>query len=260
MKNTTISKLGSARNILVMLVFLYITLNHKTFTHNTENVRSSVINYTIYNPLQHGSILLHWGINYIMDFLRFREQRLEMERLALQMTALSNDLQQTKNINNELLNTLQSFQQTATTHQVKQVVKLLYSISTHNTKEIFFISENEVKTNNLVFNQKCLIGRVVKNEQGNYYILAYQDPQFRLPVYTSKTKIIGMIHGGESMLKFVPFDEFTQDDVEDGEELFTASSGDQFPDGIPIGKVIKNEETINVQTECKSYYTYALII
>jgi len=111
MKNTTISKLGSARNILVMLVFLYITLNHKIFTHNTENVRSNVIKYTIYSPLQHGSILLHWGINYIMDFLRFREQRLEIERLALQMTALSNDLQQTKNINNELLNTLQSSQQ-----------------------------------------------------------------------------------------------------------------------------------------------------
>ncbi len=253
------SRLGSVRNVLAMLIFLYITLNHKTFIHNAENVRSNVIKYTVYNPLQHGSILLHWGVNYIMDFLRFREQRLEIERLALQMTALSNDLQQIKNINNELLSTLQPFQQT-TNHQVKQVVKLLYSISTHNTKEIFFISENEVKPNNLVFNQKCLIGRVVKNEHGNYYILAHQDPQFRLPVYTSKTKIIGMIHGGESMLKFVPFDEFTQDDVEDGEELFTASSGDQFPDGIPIGKVIKNEEKINVKTECKGYYTYALII
>lgn len=255
-----LSKIIIARNVIVFLLLFYITTQSKAITQSTEKLHYKIVQNIHYNPFQYLNDFVYWGISYVMDFVHFREQKLEIRRLNLQMTSLVSDYSQIKIEKESLAQIVSSLMEVDKTYPVKKVVKLYYSIANDNVREIYFKSSEDIPLNSFVFNESCLIGRVLHRDGDRYHILSYEDPRFRLPVYTENSKVFGIIHGGSPILKFVPFSNFFEGNVVDSEKLLTASLDERFTENIPVGNIMREKDKILVKTSCKHYYSYGLII
>ena len=260
MKYKTQNKLAILYNTLLLFAVLYMLINHKSINKNTENIHESFVEHIDLNPAQGLQNIVYHSVGYIMDFLEYRKTNAERNAFFLQADDMLQELMKLRNEKAELISILQPLQDMQTSFPVKYVVKLLYFISTENSRQIYFKTNENIPLNSLVFNKECLIGRVFKKEGSNYYVLTHQDPNFRMPVYTQNTKIFGMIHGDPYKMRFVSFDEIHQFDIDENETILTASSEGKFTENIPVGKVVETKSGAFIETKCQDYYSYALII
>jgi len=260
MKHKTQNKLSILYNILILFVVLYTLTNHKSINNNTTKIHELFVEHIDLNPAQSLQNIINYFVGYIVDFVEYRKTNKERSAFFVQSEEILQELVKLRNEKAELINILQPLQDAQALFPVKYVVKLLYFISTENSRQIYFKTDENIPLNSLVFNKDCLIGRVFKKEGSNYYVLTHQDPNFRMPVYTQSTKIFGMIHGDPYKMRFVSFDEIHQFDIDENETILTASSEGKFTENIPVGKVIETKSGAFIETKCQDYYSYALII
>ncbi len=260
MNHKTHNRLSLIRNILLCFVTVYILINHKNIHDKTIDINKTFIEHAELNPAQGLQNLMYGVISYCVDFVTYRKTQEERLQFFLQADDILQERTKLRHANAELINILQPLQNMQELFPVKYVVKLLYFISAENSRQIYFKTNENIPLNSLVFNKDCLIGRVFKKDGNNYYILTHQDPNFRMPVYTQNTKIFGMIHGDPYKMRFVSFDEIHQFEIEENETILTASSEGKFTENIPIGKVIETKSGSFIATQCKDYYSYALIV
>ncbi|MFT4967200.1 MAG: hypothetical protein ACI9CD_000197 [Candidatus Deianiraeaceae bacterium] len=249
-------KITVIRNLLFICAFIYLLVNHQAIQHNTQNIRYTILENTKYNPTQYLTSLTYHSIVYIVDFFSFRKNKEQNARLMLYMTSFTGDIMQTRIENNELRTILLMSKKIA--H--KNIVELHHSITNNSIKEVYFTSNVDIAMNGLVINQTCILGRIFRKERDRYYILMYDDPRFRLPVYSEKSKVLGLIHGGSGRMKFIPFSNNKIETLQHMETLLTASIGNHFAKNISVGRAMKGKNGITVKTDCKNYYEYALVI
>ncbi len=260
MKHRIQHKVAIIRNTFIFFISIYILINHKKINENTLNIHQTFIEHANLNPMQGLQNSVYHIAQYIADFIQYKNINQQRIELFLQSEDMLQEIKRLKVVNSDLIDILEPLQEMQNTFPVKYVVKLLYFISSENTRQIFFQTNENIPINSLVFNENCLIGRVFKKNGNNYYILTHQDTNFRLPVYTQNTKIFGMIHGDPYKMKFISFDEVHQYDIENDETILTASSEGKFTENISIGKIVKGKSGAFIETKCKDYYSYALIV
>ncbi len=261
MKQKSQNKFAIIRNIIVFIMALYILINHKNVHIKTEDIHYKFIEHANLNPMQFLKNGVYYCIQYIADFIYYRIDIENKNQFFIQYEGLLQELKKTKSDNTELISILQPLQSMQNTFPVKYVVKLIYFVSEENEKQIYFQSNDSIPINSLVFNGSCLIGRVFKKHENNYYILTHQDENFRIPAYTKNTQIFGMIYGNPYKMKFVSFDEIHQHNIEENEKVLTASSEGKFIENIEIGSIIKHKSyEAFIETDCKNYYSYGLVI
>lgn len=260
MNHKTQNRLSIVRNVLLCFLVVYALVNHKSIHEKTTDINKAFVEHANLNPMQGLQNAVHHCVIYVADFVTYRKTQEERTKFFLQADVILQERTKLLHANNELVSILQPLQDMQELFPVKYVVKLLYFISAENSRQIYFKTSEDVPLNSLVFNKDCLIGRVVKKDGNNYYILTHQDPNFRMPVYTQTTKIFGMIHGDPYKMRFVSFDEIHQFDINENETILTASSEGKFTENIPIGKVVETKSGAFIETKCQDYYSYALII
>ena len=239
----------------VIIASFYFNAKISTYSKEMHNV-AVYINYS--NPAQYIANALRGVVNYMIDFTTFRSQISQLENLKLQLENLT--VTQAASIHDDQMikETMQTYNNNVISAK-SSIVKLIYSTDGDIISQTFFETpqNSQVKINTIILNNNCILGRVYKQDEKNSYVLLYTDSKFRLPVYTEKSRVFGMVYG-DGTPHFVKFTSSQDGQMQDGERLIIASADGIFAENIPFGTV--NSETNEVKTECLNYYKYALAI
>lgn len=242
---------------IVIIIALYANTVLIKFSHNVRDNIIPVV--TLLNPMQYTSNTVYNIIHYITDFMTLYQQLKQAEYLQLNIVMLTNENNVLKKNGVLLSETMRDM-----SNRYVTIIKFLYSTSGNTIKEAFFetpvnINAN-IKVNSVILQDGCVIGRVYKQDEKYSYVLLHMDEQFRMPVYTEKSRVFGMVYGGNN-LKFIAFSGTDEDQVQDGEKITIAPSDGIFAEGMDFGTVSHlNDGSINVNTLCKGYYAYALVL
>ncbi|QXK92023.1 rod shape-determining protein MreC [Neoehrlichia mikurensis] len=109
-------------------------------------------------------------------------------------------------------------------------------------------SESGIKANQAVVNEHGLVGKVV--DVGNHVsrILLITDKDFHVPVMIVESGINAIMTGSiDQKLKLTYFS--STKDIQDGEIVITMGDNKNFPYGIYVGNVLKNNVITNVNLQ-----------
>lgn len=210
------------------------------------------------NPMQAIANGFYFSMQYIIDFATFRKQLAEIQSLKLQLFDATNKYftyQQNRDFSTELL---KAYRNNEFLRQ-GSIIELLYSTQNNTIHETFFETPNtNIKINSIISNNDCVLGRVYKQDDKYSYVILYTDSKFRLPAYTHKSRVFGMIYGGHT-LEFKSFNSSQDDKIQTGEKLIIAQTDGTLAAGIPFG-TIENIKTKTVTNKCLQYYKYGIAL
>jgi cell shape-determining protein MreC len=241
--------------VCVIIASFYFDAKISTYSKEMHNAAIYINNA---NPAQYIANASRGVVNYIIDFTTFRSQISQLENLKLQLESITVMREALIHDDQMIKETMQTYKNNVILGQ-SAIVKLVYSTDGDIISQTFFETpqNSQVKLNTIILNNNCILGRVYKQDEKNSYVLLYTDSKFRLPVYTEKSRVFGMVYG-DGTPRFVTFTSSQDGQMQDGERLIIASADGIFAENIPFGTV--NSQTKEITTECLNYYKYALAI
>ena len=94
-----------------------------------------------------------------------------------------------------------------------------------------------LKINDLVFNEKGLLGRIIELGQNSSKVLTIFDENSVIPVVSVKTKQSFFVQGGTKRLELKHIEK--KFDLKHGELVVSTDAAGYFKEGIKIGRVVK---------------------
>ncbi|MDZ7718516.1 MAG: rod shape-determining protein MreC [Balneolaceae bacterium] len=131
---------------------------------------------------------------------------------------------------------------------VRVVAKDLISINSSIT--VSAGTDEGVKVGMPVINSDGLIGQVIIVSKDYSQVLPYSNSMFRVSAQIEENRAYGIVSWParstrELLLRFIP--ETVQ--VDTGQTVYTSGYSNQFPSGIPIGRVTKTESGSGIETQ-----------
>ena len=117
-----------------------------------------------------------------------------------------------------------------------------------------------LKINDLVFNEKGLLGRILELGQNSSKVLTIFDENSVVPVVSVKTKHSFFVQGGSKRLKLKHIEK--KFDLKHGELVVSTDAAGYFKEGVKIGRVVKTLNDVFVLPFAKktdSIYVNVLI-
>ena len=120
--------------------------------------------------------------------------------------------------------------------------------------------KNGLKINDIVFNEKGMIGRVIELGDFSSKVITLYDQDSVIPVYSLKTKKSFFVEGSDDKLRIKHIDR--PFDLEHNEILITTKAAGYFKEGIKLGKVKKTLDEVYVEPFANlsdTIYVYVLV-
>ena len=120
--------------------------------------------------------------------------------------------------------------------------------------------KNGLKINDIVFNEKGMIGRVIELGDFSSKVVTLYDQDSVIPVYSLKTKKSFFVEGFNEKLKIKHIDSAFE--LEHDEILITTKAAGYFKEGIKVGKIKKTLNEVYVEPFANlsdTIYVYVLI-
>ena len=120
--------------------------------------------------------------------------------------------------------------------------------------------KNGLKINDIVFNEKGMIGRVIELGDFSSKVITLYGQDSVIPVYSLKTKKSFFVEGFNEKLKIKHIDSAF--DLEHDEILITTKAAGYFKEGIKVGKIKKTLNEVYVEPFANlsdTIYVYVLI-
>jgi rod shape-determining protein MreC len=125
---------------------------------------------------------------------------------------------------------------------------------------IIISNKDKIKKNQLVVNEKGLIGKIQDIKDNHAKVMLVTDNNFRISVITEGKRYNAILSGNGSdylELKYLP-DNIK---LEEGELVYTSGDGEIFPSAIVIGKIVKYKDKYYVTPLIdKNYIEYVKVL
>jgi len=232
--------------LAVVSLFAFLVINSKTITNSVRITISDAASIGL-KSLQ----ALCSGFRNIMPYASLREEnRVLRQRIDILTRAL--DERQTLLDENARLKNLINFRKNIPYTTIPAEVIGRDPTNWSNSLIIDKGMTNGIRQNKAVLSLKGLVGRLVEVGRYSAKVLLITDANSKVGVLIRRNRQGGILLGrpdGKCKMIYIALDS----DVAPGDKVMTAGFGTIFPEGIPVGEVVK------VGKEPGRLYKYAIV-
>lgn len=232
---------------VILLIIIFYAVNIMDIDFYIFNwLENGVFNLLapFFNVLESG----YMGVNnFIASFFQSQELIEENERLREEVAELSatNSMLQEVEKQNQRLRELLAYDQQI--HRELEVITgrvVGYSPGSWQRKIMVNVGRNDGVSVNMpvIGYEGNLIGRIGEAGMNSSQAILLNDPEFVVGGQVSRddSRVLGLIKGlpeseGKVIMENIPWDA----DIREGDEIITSGVSDNYPVGLPIGKVVE---------------------
>ena len=233
--------------VLVALSITTLILDHK---YNQISQIRSAINDLIVYPIEKISNLPRSIINEAIressnvDELEEKIFNLEQENLNLKI-----QLQELGSLRGENIRLRKITRESITTSKKQTIVKVINNSASPNKKVILidkgknhgiYIGQNVIGT-------KGLVGQIIEVNSLSSKVVLITEPSHDVPGQINRTGEKIIISGSQEKRKLIVNYANTNSDIQEGDVVSTSGIGNRFKPMIPIGKITKVSDELNVE-------------
>ena len=233
--------------VLVALSITTLILDHK---YNQISQIRSAINDLIVYPIEKISNLPRSIINEAIressnvDELEEKIFNLEQENLNLKI-----QLQELGSLRGENIRLRKITRESITTSKKQTIVKVINNSASPNKKVILidkgknhgiYIGQNVIGT-------KGLVGQIIEVNSLSSKVILITEPSHDVPGQINRTGEKIIISGSQEKRKLIVNYANTNTDIQEGDVVSTSGIGNRFKPMIPIGKITRVSDELNVE-------------
>ena len=233
--------------VLVVLSITTLILDHK---YNQISQIRSAINDLIVYPIEKISNLPRSIINEALressnvDDLEEKISNLEQENLNLKI-----QLQELGSLRGENIRLRKITRESITTSKKQTIVKVINNSASPNKKVVLidkgkshgiYIGQNVIGT-------KGLVGQIIEVNSLSSKVVLITEPSHDVPGQINRTGEKIIISGSQEKRKLIVNYANTNSDIQEGDVVSTSGIGNRFKPMIPIGKIIRVSNELNVE-------------
>ena len=233
--------------VLVALSITTLILDHK---YNQISQIRSAINDLIVYPIEKISNLPRSIINEAIressnvDELEEKIFNLEQENLNLKI-----QLQELGSLRGENIRLRKITRESITTSKKQTIVKVINNSASPNKKVVLidkgkshgiYIGQNVIGT-------KGLVGQIIEVNSLSSKVVLITEPSHDVPGQINRTGEKVIISGSQEKRKLIVNYANTNSDIQEGDVVSTSGIGNRFKPMIPIGKIIRVSNELNVE-------------
>lgn len=233
--------------VLVALSITTLILDHK---YNQISQIRSAINDLIVYPIEKISNLPRSIINEAIressnvDELEEKISNLEQENLNLKI-----QLQELGSLRGENIRLRKITRESITTSKKQTIVKVINNSASPNKKVILidkgknhgiYIGQNVIGT-------KGLVGQIIEVNSLSSKVILITEPSHDVPGQINRTGEKIIISGSQEKRKLIVNYANTNSDIQEGDVVSTSGIGNRFKPMIPIGKITRVSDELNVE-------------
>ena len=233
--------------VLVVLSITTLILDHK---YNQISQIRSAINDLIVYPIEKISNLPRSIINEAIressnvDDLEEKISNLEQENLILKI-----QLQELGSLRGENIRLRKITRESITTSKKQTIVKVINNSASPNKKVVLidkgkshgiYIGQNVIGT-------KGLVGQIIEVNSLSSKVVLITEPSHDVPGQINRTGEKVIISGSQEKRKLIVNYANTNSDIQEGDVVSTSGIGNRFKPMIPIGKIIRVSNELNVE-------------
>ena len=233
--------------VLVVLSITTLILDHK---YNQISQIRSAINDLIVYPIEKISNLPRSIINEAIressnvDDLEEKISNLEQENLILKI-----QLQELGSLRGENIRLRKITRESITTSKKQTIVKVINNSASPNKKVVLidkgkshgiYIGQNVIGT-------KGLVGQIIEVNSLSSKVVLITEPSHDVPGQINRTGEKIIISGSQEKRKLIVNYANTNSDIQEGDVVSTSGIGNRFKPMIPIGKITKVSDELNVE-------------
>ena len=233
--------------VLVVLSITTLILDHK---YNQISQIRSAINDLIVYPIEKISNLPRSIINEAIressnvDDLEEKISNLEQENLNLKI-----QLQELGSLRGENIRLRKITRESITTSKKQTIVKVINNSASPNKKVVLidkgkshgiYIGQNVIGT-------KGLVGQIIEVNSLSSKVVLITEPSHDVPGQINRTGEKVIISGSQEKRKLIVNYANTNSDIQEGDVVSTSGIGNRFKPMIPIGKIIRVSNELNVE-------------
>ena len=233
--------------VLVVLSITTLILDHK---YNQISQIRSAINDLIVYPIEKISNLPRSIINEAIressnvDELEEKIFNLEQENLNLKI-----QLQELGSLRGENIRLRKITRESITTSKKQTIVKVINNSASPNKKVVLidkgkshgiYIGQNVIGT-------KGLVGQIIEVNSLSSKVVLITEPSHDVPGQINRTGEKVIISGSQEKRKLIVNYANTNSDIQEGDVVSTSGIGNRFKPMIPIGKIIRVSNELNVE-------------
>ena len=233
--------------VLVALSITTLILDHK---YNQISQIRSAINDLIVYPIEKISNLPRSIINEAIressnvDDLEEKISNLERENLNLKI-----QLQELGSLRGENIRLRKITRESITTSKKQTIVKVINNSASPNKKVVLidkgkshgiYIGQNVIGT-------KGLVGQIIEVNSLSSKVVLITEPSHDVPGQINRTGEKVIISGSQEKRKLIVNYANTNSDIQEGDVVSTSGIGNRFKPMIPIGKIIRVSNELNVE-------------
>ena len=233
--------------VLVVLSITTLILDHK---YNQISQIRSAINDLIVYPIEKISNLPRSIINEAIressnvDDLEEKISNLEQENLILKI-----QLQELGSLRGENIRLRKITRESIITSKKQTIVKVINNSASPNKKVVLidkgkshgiYIGQNVIGT-------KGLVGQIIEVNSLSSKVVLITEPSHDVPGQINRTGEKIIISGSQEKRKLIVNYANTNSDIQEGDVVSTSGIGNRFKPMIPIGKITKVSDELNVE-------------
>ena len=233
--------------VLVVLSITTLILDHK---YNQISQIRSAINDLIVYPIEKISNLTRSIINEAIressnvDDIEEKISNLEQENLILKI-----QLQELGSLRGENIRLRKITRESITTSKKQTIVKVINNSASPNKKVVLidkgkshgiYIGQNVIGT-------KGLVGQIIEVNSLSSKVVLITEPSHDVPGQINRTGEKIIISGSQEKRKLIVNYANTNTDIQEGDVVSTSGIGNRFKPMIPIGKITKVSDELNVE-------------
>ena len=233
--------------VLVALSITTLILDHK---YNQISQIRSAINDLIVYPIEKISNLPRSIINEAIressnvDDLEEKISNLEQENLILKI-----QLQELGSLRGENIRLRKITRESIITSKKQTIVKVINNSASPNKKVVLidkgkshgiYIGQNVIGT-------KGLVGQIIEVNSLSSKVVLITEPSHDVPGQINRTGEKIIISGSQGKRKLIVNYANTNSDIQEGDVVSTSGIGNRFKPMIPIGKIIRVSNELNVE-------------
>ncbi len=233
--------------VLVALSITTLILDHK---YNQISQIRSAINDLIVYPIEKISNLPRSIINEAIressnvDELEEKISNLEQENLNLKI-----QLQELGSLRGENIRLRKITRESITTSKKQTIVKVINNSASPN-KRVVLIDKGKshgIYIGQNVIGTKGLVGQIIEVNSLSSKVILITEPSHDVPGQINRTGEKIIISGSQEKRKLIVNYANTNTDIQEGDVVSTSGIGNRFKPMIPIGKITRVSNELNVE-------------
>ena len=233
--------------VLVALSITTLILDHK---YNQISQIRSAINDLIVYPIEKISNLPRSIINEAIressnvDELEEKISNLEQENLNLKI-----QLQELGSLRGENIRLRKITRESITTSKKQTIVKVINNSASPN-KRVVLIDKGKshgIYIGQNVIGTKGLVGQIIEVNSLSSKVILITEPSHDVPGQINRTGEKIIISGSQEKRKLIVNYANTNSDIQEGDVVSTSGIGNRFKPMIPIGKITRVSDELNVE-------------